>query len=255
MTQSSVSCWSRRMSLWLEALSSCLDGKKKDGLYSDRVHQSRRCERGKILFEEPISDDNDILLSTSRNIGQDKSSVPFVRGIDMQRLSRHSARRIVENDGFIFTCSETVARSAVWRQLIRVCKCPCFSLWSYFVFRSLVGMYLRQIGIDCNITLEESRISPSRMIILRFILRHMFELLNFRHLLSSHLFVASTAVWKIGVPPISFYSYRRSLIRFHSAISEASKIPLLDHFWLPFQVPLRCSVRLPFMLERSRRTS
>ena len=74
------------------------------------------------------------------------------------------------------------------------------------------------------------------MIILRFILRHMFELLNFRHLLSSHLFVASTAVWKIGVPSISFYSYRRSLIRFHSAISEASKIPLLDHFWLPFQM-------------------
>ena len=77
------------------------------------MHQSRRCEREKILFEEPISDDNDILLSTSQNIGQDKSSVPFVRGIDMQRLSRHSARRIVENDGFIFTCSETVARSAI----------------------------------------------------------------------------------------------------------------------------------------------
>ena len=30
---------------------------------------------------------------------------------------------------------------------------------AYFTFRSLVGMFLRQIGIDCSITLEMSRIS------------------------------------------------------------------------------------------------
>ena len=61
------------------------------------------------------------------------------------------------------------------------------------VFRFLVEMYLRQIGIDCNIILEGSGISKSCMI-LRFILRHMFELLNFSHLLSFHFFVTSTAI-------------------------------------------------------------
>ena len=106
-------------------------------------------------------------------------------------------------------------------------------------------MFQRKIGIDCNITLEESSIyvSTSITIVSRFILRYMFDLPNFSHLpvLSFHLFVASTAISKIGQSPIFSYSNRRSLIRLHSPISEASKILLLDHFWLPFQVPLRCS--------------
>ena len=115
-----------------------------------------------------------------------------------------------------------------------MCKCSCFSICFYFVFRSLVGMCLKQSGIDSNITLEKSRFlklkTSSIPMILRFILRHIFELLNFSHLLSFHLFVASTTIWTIGPSPISSFrvSHRRhSLIRLNSAISEAPKILLL----------------------------
>ena len=112
-------------------------------------------------------------------------------------------------------------------------------------------MYLSQIGIDCNITLEGSRLSTSCIMTMipRSILQHMFELLNFSHLLSFHLFVASTALC-ISQSPIFPYSNHRSLIRFHSTILEASKILLLDHFWLPFQVPLRCLGRSSLLTER-----
>ena len=92
----------------------------------------------------------------------------------------------------------------------------------------------------------------------RFILRLIFELLNFSHLLFFHLFVTSTGttIWAIHPLPISSFSYRRPLImiRLNSSISdsEASKILLLGHFWLPFS--LRCSAGSSFELDRRQST-
>ena len=124
-------------------------------------------------------------------------------------------------------------------------KCPWFSIWPYIVFRSLVGMFLRKIGIDCNITLEESSLYISTRIPMissfSFIPRLIFKLLNFSHLLSFHLFVTSNTISPRARAPISFFSCRHSLIRLNSTISLTSKILLLDHLWLPFQAPLRCS--------------
>ena len=57
-----------------------------------------------------------------------------------------------------------------------------------------------------------------------FILRLIFELLNFSHLLSFHLFVASATLCAIVPSPIFSSSYRCSLIRFNSPKSVASKI-------------------------------
>ena len=71
------------------------------------------------------------------------------------------------------------------------------SLWPYFVFRSLVEMWLRQIGIDCNITLEKSSFMEPWMTIVvipDFIFRLIFDLLNLGHLLSFRLFVTSDAI-------------------------------------------------------------
>ena len=129
-------------------------------------------------------------------------------------------------------------------------------------------MYLRQIGIDCNIILEKSRFSapsiqmipvkcgvpsmPPMPVIPRFILRLMFGLLNFSHLLSFHIFVTSTTIWRIGPSPISSFFNRHSLIRSNSPISEASKILLLGHFWLTFL--LRCSAGSSLNLDGCRRT-
>ena len=115
-----------------------------------------------------------------------------------------------------------------------------------------MGMYLRRIGIDCNITLEESSFSLPRLIpmtgISRFILRLISELLNFSHLLSFHLFVIFITLWTIDPPPISSFSYRRSLIRSHSSISQASNRLLLGHFWLPFPLDHRYSAGSIFVL-------
>ena len=125
----------------------------------------------------------------------------------------------------------------------------------YLVYRSLVGMCLRQIGIDCNITLEKSRFTALTPPSIPSILQLMFELLNiFGHFLSFHHFVASSMIWIRGIIPISSFFYRRSLIRLRSTISKASKMLLLEDFWLPFQVPLRCSVGSPLILERYQRT-
>ena len=107
-------------------------------------------------------------------------------------------------------------------------------------------MCLRQIGIDCNITLEKSRfLMPCTIrMIPRFILRLIFKSLNFSHghLLSYHPFVTSATICVIDPSPLSSFFYRHSLTCSKSAILEVSKILLLDHFWLPF--PLRCSARL-----------
>ena len=131
-----------------------------------------------------------------------------------------------------------------------------FSIWPYFVFRSLEGMFFRKIGIDCNITLEESSLCVSIWItmISRFILRLIFKLLNFGHLLSFHLFVTLNSISPRARAPISFFSCRHSLIRLNSTISLASKILLLDHLRPPFQVPLRCSGGLSLMMVRCRWT-
>ena len=111
-----------------------------------------------------------------------------------------------------------------------------------------MGMCLRQTGIDCNIILERSSFSrPLVNVFLGFILRLIFELVNFNHLLSFHLFVGSTTISKILPPPISSFSYRRSLIPLNSSTSEATRILLLDHFWLLF--PLR-SAGSSFVMER-----
>ena len=73
--------------------------------------------------------------------------------------------------------------------------CANFLFFFYitlFVFRSSVGKCLRQIGIDCNITLEKSQFSmvKQRSVVRRSILRFIFELLNFfSHLLSFHRFI------------------------------------------------------------------
>ena len=119
-------------------------------------------------------------------------------------------------------------------------------------------MFLRKIGIDCNITLEESSLYISTRIPMissfSFIPRLIFELLNFSHLLSFHLFVTSNTVSPRARAPISFFSCRHSLIRLNSTKSLASKILLLDHLWLPFQVPLRCSGGLSLMMVRCRWT-
>ena len=131
-----------------------LDSKKKDGLYSDRTHKGR-CNRERFLLKEPISDDDDIHPSTFPVWQQLEK--PFERGIDMQGFPGRSTRRIMGKIVFLGSSTRTAARSAGWRRRIRMCECPCFPIvWPYnFVFRSLVGMYLRKIGIDCNITLEE----------------------------------------------------------------------------------------------------
>ena len=84
----------------------CLDDKKKDGLYTDRIRQVRRCNPENFLFEKRISDD-DVIFSSTRH---DK---PFKRGIDMQRLSKRSTGQIMGKNGFFVTFSETVARSPV----------------------------------------------------------------------------------------------------------------------------------------------
>ena len=61
-----------------------------------------------------------------------------------------------------------------------------------------------QIWIDCNITLEKSGFSPTSILIIpRFILWLIFELLNFSLLLSFHVFVNSTTVWTIVPSPLS----------------------------------------------------
>ena len=133
-----------------------------------------------------------------------------------------------------------------------MCKFYIFSIRpsSYFAFSFLVGMFLRKIGIDCNITLEESRIWLSARIVSRFILRLIFELLNFSHLpLSSHLFVNSTSLSARVSAPISSFTCLHSLIRLNSTISVASKMLLLVHFWLPSQNPLRCSGGLSVILD------
>ena len=84
--------------------------------------------------------------------------------------------------------------------------------------------FLRQIGIDCNITLEKPRFSASRLAMSRipgFILRHIFELLNFSHLLSFHLFDTSATIWaEKRLNTISFFSYRLFLIRLNFSILE-----------------------------------
>ena len=138
---------------------------------------------------------------------------------------------------------------------------PVFYYMTYFLYRSLPGMCLRQIGIDCNITLEESsflepllRMTQSPSLSFKFIPRHTFELLNTSHhlLLSFHLFVASPTIWTIQRPPISSFSYRLSLIRLDSSISKASKIPLLGHIWRPF--PLLRSARSPYLTVGCQRT-
>ena len=133
-----------------------------------------------------------------------------------------------------------------------------FSIWpsSYVVFSSLVGMFLRKIGIDCSITLEESSlyVSTRMPMVSRFILRLIFKLLDCSHLvLSSHLFVTLNSI-SARAPVTSSFSYHHSLIHFNSTISVASKILLLDHFWLPFQVPLWCSGGLSFVLDGCQRT-
>ena len=63
------------------------------------------------------------------------------------------------------------------------------------------------------------------------------------HSLGSHLCSLSISLLPLWVHLISSFSYCRSLIRFNSPISKASKILLLDHFWLPF--PLRVSDAQP----------
>ena len=44
------------------SLNPCLDRKKKDGFYSNGIHQIRS-SRERILSEEPISDNDDIISS------------------------------------------------------------------------------------------------------------------------------------------------------------------------------------------------
>ena len=107
---------------------------------------------------------------------------------------------------------------------------------SYVVFSSLPGMFQRKIGIDCNITLEESSeyVSTRIRIVSRFILQLIFELLNFSHLLSFLSFVTSYFISPRASARISSFSCRLSLLRLNSTISEVSKILLLVHFWLPF---------------------
>ena len=107
---------------------------------------------------------------------------------------------------------------------------------NYVVFSSLPGMFQRKIGIDCNITLEESSeyVSTRIRIVSRFILQFIFELLNFSHLLSFLSFVTSYFISPRASARISSFSCRLSLLRLNSTISEVSKILLLVHFWLPF---------------------
>ena len=161
----------------------------------------------------------------------------------MQGLPRSSTRRVMGGIGLFSTAIETLTRSAGWKQRIRMCKNVKF-IWSYFVFRSLLGMFLRRIGLGWSITLEKSSLSYFTIsTIPRFTLRLIFELLNFSHLLSFRHFVTSATIWFGAIPspptPKSSFSYRRSLIRLNLSISKASKILLWHHFWLPF--PLRCS--------------
>ena len=110
-----------------------LEGKEQNGFsqlsYSHRMHRVRQCNRERFLFEEPRSHGDDILSSTSREWRE--TSVPFERGIDMQRLSRCSTRRTMGSIGFFGAFTETVARLSGWRRGIRMCKCPCFSIWPY----------------------------------------------------------------------------------------------------------------------------
>ena len=122
-----------------------------------------------------------------------------------------------------------------------------FFYMTHIVFRSLLGMCLRQIGIDCCITLEKSSFSaPSMPKISRFILRLIFELPNFSHLLSFRLFVTSTTICAMGPSPISSFSYHHSFIRLHSTTSKALKILLLRRFCL--LSPLRRSAGSSFIL-------
>ena len=116
-----------------------------------------------------------------------------------------------------------------------------------------MGIFYKQIGIDCNITLKKSsfwnlllKIYPG------FILRLIFELVNFGPLLSFRLFVVSSTICAKCPSPIFFFTYPRSLIRSNSIILVASKILLLGLFWLPF--PLRCSAISSFEMERCQLT-
>ena len=128
-------------------------------------------------------------------------------------------------------------------------KCPWFSIWPYIVFRSLVGMFLRKIEIDCNITLEESSLYISTRIpisIFSFIPRLIFELLNFSHLLSFHLFVTSNTISLRPRAPISFFSCRHSLIRLNSTISVFRKYCCRTIFGYPFKFPSDAQADPPY---------
>ena len=206
--------------------------KKKKKTENTRTSWSN-CKR--FLFEELRTQGDDILSSTSKEWHENEALVPFECSIGMQRLSRCSTWHVMGGIGFFVASTETVACFAVWKQNIRMCKCPFFSIWPYFVFRSSVGMFLRQIGIDCNIMLEKSSSSMpsiSTRMIPRSILQLIFELLNFSHLLSFQLFVTSITIWAMhpSPTPISSFSNCRSLICLNSSISKASKMLLLGHF-------------------------
>ena len=80
-------------------------------------------------------------------------------------------------------------------------KYVCANVHAFIIYNLILslgphwGYFSGQSGIDCDITLKKSRFSTTSVplpLITRFILRLIFELLNFSHLLSFRLFVTST---------------------------------------------------------------
>ena len=237
--------------------------KEKNGFsqlsYSDWKHWVwiRRCNCETFLFEEPRTQSDDILTFTRR---ENETSIPFQRGIGMQGLPRSITRRVMGGIGFFSASIETITCSAAWKKFLRMCKNVQVFLYDLILFiRSLLGMFLGQIGVDWSITLEKSSLSIFAILpvvtMTRFILWPTFELLNFSHLLSFHRFVTFATICAIRPPPISSFSYRRFFIRLNCSISpQSTKMILLGHFWLPFPSPLRCSAGSSFVLDGCQRT-
>ena len=108
-------------------------------------------------------------------------------------------------------------------------------------FGLLISVTIQYYSKKSSFSNSLVKISP------RFIIRLTFESVNFVHLLSFHLFVASPTFWMKHPLPISSFTYRRSWIRLNSSILKGSKIRLLGHFWLPF--PPGCSAKSSFVME------